>query len=489
MKTAIMHGNLYEVINNRSRAIKIKQKSKEKITMKPRKILTILLTAIFILTLTACGGGNDDFTPEPRNDRERDRNPDVNTPENDNPAGTNQPTESDNNNPIDPYIPEEPVALTVDWERAVNPPLGLEASPVNEFDYKYDANLSGIIIEKYNGSAGHVMIPDSIEGEPVVALSSTAFANNRTLEYIYFPDSLIQIDANTFDKCVNLTLVIPDRIEIIVTGNIRGISTQVKNLELSDRMFGMNNRNRLPFFQDILSNNIENIMYDGVNYNLSANREAVVSELYELIIGGCFTSDVEISALWTYQYVDYRDHFDGGYGIYGIAVTDFDHRNNSNIKIEIPAMIEGTPVVSVGIFRAASNQTVFNSASDIIEITFPESVKAIGRFAFYQMESLRTINLPNDLIVIDISAFRQTGLTEISLPNSLLEIRERAFAGCSNLVVLSIPENLNKIGFIFESGEDKLSRHGITSNPTVMVYKGQTYTHDNFTELSELINE
>jgi hypothetical protein len=49
----------------------------------------------------------------------------------------------------------------------INPTLGMPVNPSNDFEYKYNAGLSGIEITKYTGKTVRVRIPKDINGEEV----------------------------------------------------------------------------------------------------------------------------------------------------------------------------------------------------------------------------------------------------------------------------------------------------------------------------------
>ncbi|GHU59499.1 hypothetical protein AGMMS49975_27130 [Clostridia bacterium] len=58
----------------------------------------------------------------------------------------------------------------------------------------------------------NVVIPDTIEREPVARINSCAFAGNNSIKYVCFPESLTEISGDAFDGCDNLTLVIPESV-------------------------------------------------------------------------------------------------------------------------------------------------------------------------------------------------------------------------------------------------------------------------------------
>lgn len=101
----------------------------------------------------------------------------------------------------------------------------------------------------------------------------------------------------------------------------------------------------------------------------------------------------------------------------------------------------------------------FSNCNSLCYASFSESLKQIGDFAFSLDTALVKINVPNGEIgrcsfmgcsklqevkfgnvsVIGESAFLDCiSLYEITIPESILEIRSEAFAGCSNLKVVRV---------------------------------------------------
>jgi hypothetical protein len=64
----------------------------------------------------------------------------------------------------------------------------------------------GIIIIEYNGRDTAVVIPDTIEGLPVVNIGSRAF-KGKSIESVVFPNTVFMIDSFAFEKCKKLRSV------------------------------------------------------------------------------------------------------------------------------------------------------------------------------------------------------------------------------------------------------------------------------------------
>ncbi len=98
--------------------------------------------------------------------------------------------------------------------------------------------------------------------------------------------------------------------------------------------------------------------------------------------------------------------------------------------------------------------TDYNSYSGAVVIpptvTYGETtynVTYIGFRAFYNCSGLTSVTIPNSVMYIGPDAFTGcTGLTSITIPNSVTNIYSTAFAGCSGLTSITIPNSVKGIG-------------------------------------------
>ena len=91
--------------------------------------------------------------------------------------------------------------------------------------------------------------------------------------------------------------------------------------------------------------------------------------------------------------------------------------------------------------------SAFESCSGLTSVTIPNSVTSIGDQAFYGCSSLTSITIPNSVTSIGIWAFCYcSGLTSITIPESVTSIGDYAFYGCSSLTSITIPNTVTSIG-------------------------------------------
>ncbi len=114
------------------------------------------------------------------------------------------------------YAPTDTGVLYCIWEKA---------NPVTHFDYE-DATLpipvdsvyashwneNGVIITSYNGDGSKVVVPEKINGKPVIAIGEGAFSGEN-IETLVLPRTILKIEDCAFTDCSSLTtLYFPDSV-------------------------------------------------------------------------------------------------------------------------------------------------------------------------------------------------------------------------------------------------------------------------------------
>ena len=115
------------------------------------------------------------------------------------------------------------------------------------------------------------------------------------------------------------------------------------------------------------------------------------------------------------------------------------HYRGAAADVTIPSSYKGKPVTMI-------DHTAFHDSA-VTGVTIPDSVTSIPDSAFGFCSQLTNISIPNSVTFIGFSAFNScTSLKSITLPSSLSTIQSEAFYNCGNLETIRIPVSVTSIG-------------------------------------------
>ncbi len=196
-----------------------------------KKLSLILIALLLCIALVACGGGKDTTAPD---------GPD--TPGVDTPVGPGTDVEDDHvhtNKTLDAVAATCTTAGLTDGVvcsscgKTIVAQAATPLAPHNYVNGKCSvcgatstgsvglamvADADGNYIVEGIGECtdAQIVIPATYEGKPVVAIASSAFAENETITQVVIPGSVKKVGNSAFNRCVNLTsLVLEEGIENI----------------------------------------------------------------------------------------------------------------------------------------------------------------------------------------------------------------------------------------------------------------------------------
>jgi hypothetical protein len=225
-----------------------------------------------------------------------------------------------------------------------------------------------------------------VVNEGVTAIGDYAFNNCTSLESISLPNTLLSIGEYAFAYANLSRVVIPDSVQTM------GKAIFYYNDFLESLT--------LPFIGDVDHSYIS-YLFGGESYN---DNYAIPMSLATIILSNQCTIIPD-------------------YAFYG-----------ANYLLNLTM---GKNIESIG-------ANAFYQCSRLSQVKFSEKLQSIGEYAFYQCSALKTITLASE--IIKKGAFNGcTSLTGVFL-SSLTDLGEEAFAGCSLLDSVELPDNLESIG-------------------------------------------
>ena len=267
--------------------------------------------------------------------------------------------------------------------------------------------------ENYNSYNGGIVIPSSIshEGETyqVTEIGEYAFSFSRNLTSVSIPNSVTKIGDCAFQECSQLkNIVIPN--SVVEVGNHAFDYAGLTNVNLGNsiKTIGENAFTGCQFTSLTLPQGLLSIgenAFSECSSMKSINLPGTLVSIGELAFDMCSSlSSITIPKSVTNIG---REAFEECQSLISMKVQSgneiYDSRNNCNAIIE-----------------TATNTLIAGCKTSII----PNTVKAIGDYAFALC----------------------TGLSQVSIPSSVESIGNDAFIGCSNLSKVTIGVNVTSIG-------------------------------------------
>lgn len=291
---------------------------------------------------------------------------------------------------------------TLNIESNVGPiTLDLSGTGTSNVPFDYRIEAGEVYITGYTGPGGAVVIPQAIEGFPVVGIGIGAFSNNTSITSVLIPEGVVSIDAEAFRFCTNMTSVnIPNSVTSIGFGAFE-VCTGLTTITIPENVQFIGG-SPFGYCRNLLSINV-----DGLNANYESVNGVLFNETQTTLIqypAGKPEGSYEIPA--TVETI--------GYGSFGGAsfVT----------SVTLPAGLS-----SIG-------GSAFGSCSGLTSIVIPNGVTRIRNFTFGLCSNLASVTLPAGLTIIESQAFFNCdALLNIIIPASVTDIEYAAFWTCDSL--------------------------------------------------------
>ena len=285
----------------------------------------------------------------------------------------------------------------------------------NSFDWIYKLNDLNQIEELQCNNVGeingNITIPSEINGNKVISLGDSAFKGAKNITGVTIPDSVKGIGVWAFKDCTSLTDVDLGSVERIAAYAFNGC-TELKEIV------------------------IPATIKDGASGNIFEKTltKITLSEGMTIVP----------------QYLCARS------GITEITIPD------SVKEIGLWAFKDCTSLTDVdlgSVERIAAY--AFNGCTELKEIVIPATIKDGASGNIFE-KTLTKITLSEGMTIVPQYLCARSGITEITIPNSVKEIGLWAFNNCAELKKITILDNVTKMALpdenkIFENHNDDLT--------------------------------
>jgi hypothetical protein len=123
--------------------------------------------------------------------------------------------------------------------------------------------------------------------------------------------------------------------------------------------------------------------------------------------------------------------------------------------VNIPPAINGLPVRTLG-------GEAFFDCTGLTSVTIPDSITNMGDGAFAECSKLKSVTIPDSITIIGENTFSGcAALSGITLPKSIVSIEDGAFEYCGALTSITISESVTNIGLAAFSDCSSLTMIGV----------------------------
>ena len=333
--------------------------------------------------------------------------------------------------------------------------------------FEYEETEDGVAIKLYRGDDNIVVVPDSINGKPVVEISAHSFSGTA-LRAVYIPDSVKTIGKESFDDCNGLSTL---RLPVLGDGGDNAFLGYIFGASAPDE-----NAVTVPPSLDmlILGENTTEIAADAF-LGCKTLSAVVLPDSVKSIGAAAFYECADLVYLSLGSGIEDIGEYAFAYcrALYSVDISMADTVGNgalfncsalNNVKLmtsdneflgrifgaEKPEynadfVSESLRCVEIADGSKIIPDRMFSSCKYITEVILPKSLETIGIRAFYACRSLGKIEMHSVKTVSDDAFFCCDNLAEVELGDSLSSLGMQTFFGCEALKSVKIPDTLTEL--------------------------------------------
>ena len=328
--------------------------------------------------------------------------------------------------------------------------------------FRYTVENGEATITEYIGVNANVTVPDTIGGKPVVAIGTDAFADQLTLKSVTLPDSVTRIEFGAFFRCGALeSVTLGEGIREIDALVFSHCDKLTYNEYENGSYLGSPENPYLALVR--MSPMVETVVFHPDTRVICGEAFKDCGKLKDLIIpeGILSIGGFALPSLKTISFPATMEHIDGLAFHYCRTPSEITVAEGNTAYKSVDGNLfsyDGTRLIRYASGKEDTTYTVpdgtviiegnaFEYAKHLTEVTLPDSVEEIGDKAFLYCEGLTTLPLGKGLRIIGGQAFGFCkSLTEVTIPDSVEQVNHFTFSFCEKLERVVIGSGVTHLG-------------------------------------------
>ena len=329
--------------------------------------------------------------------------------------------------------------------------IGNKVTTIGDGVFRYCGSLESVTIPDSVTSIGDSAfyncsnLTSVIIGDKVESIGRSTFQNCGSLKSVIIGNNVTTIGGYAFENCSNLeSVAIPNSVESIgecafsACKSLTTVNYAGKQVQWEEDIY-------------IETSGNSALNKAAINYNTITVTASKVSDAisrlrkgsYTIIVTGAITSDT-ISAINTALQSNSKANVNLDLSKTTgelISIGDSAFQNCSNLT----SVTIGDSVESIG-------YEAFYNCSSLTSVTIGNNVTSIGEKAFLSCRSLTSVIIGDNVTTIGEAAFSCCSFTNVTIPDSVTSIGNYAFARCSSLTSVHITDLTAWMNIKFENG-------------------------------------
>ena len=337
-----------------------------------------------------------------------------------------------------------------------------ETYTTDDFTYTLIDEYSKVQILSYIGSDTDVVIPDRIDNKKVTSIADSAF-REKSITSVVFGQYVESISNQAFYSCQSLNKLDFSKSSVKTIGNYAFASNKVlESVEFPDSLESIGD-NAFKIYEGV-ENKLKSVKF-GKGLKTIGNNAFYRNQKLTNIE---FTGE-NLTSIGKYAFYNCIALTELNLKGNGETVIDFRafYCNNALKKISLAGI-------------KTIDNSAFEDCGDLNSVNFGEGLLSIGSDAFRYCPNIETVSLPESLTTINDGAFeRCSKLTSIDIPNKVTKLNDNTFAYCTSLKNVSIGSGCTSISataFVDTSSIDRITVSEDNKNFTVV--DGVLYNKD-----------